>query len=394
MAHKNKIVFIITDFGSFENFISELCLFMVHQCHFDITVICSPKKVIDFEDKFDYKNESIKFNFVEIPRGFNIVKQLKASHKINQIINEVNPDLVHAHFTTGIFTTILLKKVNVEIWGTFHGLGFVVSKGLKKIVFYLIEILCFSRIDRIVVLNNEDFKNIPTRYLKKVFKQTSFGLGCNLNIFDRSNYSDKYKKELKKKLYAKKAFILAFTGRYVSFKGFDIVARTFLCLAAAYPNQFKIMLIGGLDSIHPTGLSKEEEDRFFKHKDVINIGFTNKVSDYLSIADLFFFPSTKEGIPISITEALAMGIPVLTFNSRGCNELVTHAYNGYLVNPSAEKSQIQKEFFKKIVYLYSNPSLLAELSSTALKNRDSLSRQNYINENIQWYKRKLSLEDE
>jgi glycosyltransferase involved in cell wall biosynthesis len=393
MAHKNKIVFIITDFGSFENFISELCLFLVHQYHFDITVVCSQNKVIDFEDKFVYKNECIKFRFVEIPRGFNIFKQLNASHKINQIINEVNPDLVHAHFTTGIFTTILFKKVKVEIWGTFHGLGFVVTKGLKKVLFYFIEIFCFSRVDRIVVLNNEDFKKIPTRYLKKAVKQISLGLGCNLNIFDRTNYSDRYISELKKKFYSEKAFVLAFTGRYVSFKGFDIVARTFLCLVAAYPNQFKIMLIGGLDSIHATGLSKEEEERFFKHKDVINIGFTNKVSDYLIIADLFFLPSMKEGIPISITEALAMGIPVITFNARGCNELVVDNYNGYLVNPSRNNMRNVKELFQQIITLFNNSELRSSFAKNAIMGRGKLARENFINENVDWYKTKFNLND-
>ena len=186
---------------------------------------------------------------------------------------------------------------------------------------------------------------------------------------------------------------MAFTGRFVSFKGFDIVARTFLQLVSAFPGKFKLMLIGGRDTAHSTGLSSEEEEVIFAHKDVINIGFTNKVNDYLVIADLFFFPSIKEGVPICITEALAMGIPVVTFNSRGCNELIIYAHNGYLVNPSDNNGQNEKEFFEHIVHLYNNPSLLTKFSGVALRERDRLSRQNFINENTEWYKTKLTLQD-
>lgn len=393
MARRSKLLFIITDLGSFENFISEQCIFLIQNYQVDISVICSKNKVINFEDKFLYQNDSIRFFFVDIPRGFNFLKQLASSRKINKIIQEIQPDLIHAHFTTAIFTTILLKHTHTEIWGTFHGLGFVVSKGVKKKMFYLVECLCFSRINRIIVLNKEDIKFIPAAYSKKVVKQLSLGLGCNLDLFNRFRYSDTYIKELKNKYSAGNAFILAFTGRFVSFKGFDIVARAFLQLVNTFPGKFKLILIGGRDAAHSTGLSSREEEVIFAHKDVINIGFTNKVNDFLVIANLFFFPSIKEGIPISITEALAMGIPAVTFNSRGCNELITNGYNGYLVSPSDDNRQNEKEFIEHIVHLYNNPYLLAEFSEAALRDRDRLSRENFINENTEWYKTKLSHQD-
>ncbi len=394
MVSRSKLLFIITDFGSFENFISEQCIFLNQNYQVDISVICSRNKVINFEDKFLFQNQSIRFFFVNIPRGFNVLKQLKASREINNIIQEIKPDLIHAHFTTGIFTTILLKKFQFEIWGTFHGLGFVVSKGLKKKVFQLVESLCFIRLNRIILLNKEDVDNIPSVFSKKVIKQESLGLGCDLSLFDRSKYNDEYIMNQRIKYSAVNSFILAFTGRFVGFKGFDIVVRTFLQLEKKFPGKFKLMLVGGIDPAHKTGLTSKEEEIIFAHNGVINIGFTNKVHDYLVIADLFFFPSIKEGIPICITEALAMGVPTITFNSRGCNQLIKNLQNGYLVNPSDDNCQIEKEFFDHIIHLYKTPSLLAKFSETALRERDHLSRQNFIIENTEWYKKKLLLKDE
>ena len=88
-----------------------------------------------------------------------------------------------------------------------------------------------------------------------------------------------------------------------------------------------------------------------------------------------------------------MGIPAVTFNSRGCNELITNGYNGYLVSPSDDNRQNEKEFIEHIVHLYNNPYLLAEFSEAALRDRDRLSRENFINENTEWYKTKLSHQD-
>jgi glycosyltransferase involved in cell wall biosynthesis len=394
MVHKSKLVFVITDLGSFENFISEQCVFLTQHYQVDISVICSKNKVINFEDKFLDQNESIRFFFVDIPRGFNIFKHLIASRKINKIIQLIQPDLIHAHFTTSIFTTILLKNTSAEIWGTFHGLGFVVTKGFKKKIFYLVESLCFSRLNRIILLNKEDVESIPLAYSQKVIKQKSLGLGCDLSLFDRSKYNDEYIMNQKIKYSAVNSFVMAFTGRFVSFKGFDIVVRTFLQLEKRFPGKFKLMLIGGIDPAHKTGLTSKEEEIIFDHNGVINIGFTNKVHDYLIIADLFFFPSIKEGIPICITEALAMGVPALTFNSRGCNQLIINLQNGYLVNPSNDNNQIEKEFFDHIIHLYENPSLLAKFSETALRKRNRLSRENFIIENTEWYKKKLLFKDE
>ena len=382
---KVKIVFIIADFGSYENFIAELSLRMIEEYGFLVTVICAENKVINFKNKFIYEKEDLKFRFIEMPRGFNLLKQIKGSRQINKIIEEENPDIVHAHFTTSIFTTVLLKKRNIDILGTFHGLGFVATKGIKKVLLYLIEIFCFFRLKKIIVLNTIDFSSIPKIFQSKRIKQKSLGLGCNLKLFDRNRFSYSYIRERKKELDLEDTFVIAFTGRYVDFKGFDIVAKTFMRLASEGEYRIKLILIGGKDAIHKTGLGIEEEKSFFKNKDVLDIGFTNKVESYLVLSDLFFFPSSKEGIPISITEALAMGIPVLTYNSRGCNDLVSNGYNGILVDPSLNMGKDIDKFCQIIKSGIRNRKMLIRMSARSLDKRERLSRENFINENISWY---------
>jgi glycosyltransferase involved in cell wall biosynthesis len=385
-GRKSKIILIITDFGSFNNFLSELAIQMVKGNNFDVIVICSPDKVINFDDKFNYLTSGIKFYYVKIPRNFNIIEQIIFSRRINRIINSEKPEIIHAHFMTAIFTTVLCKNSSTQIWGTFHGLGSTISVGIKKLVLQVIEYFCFTRLGKIIILNRSDLQGIPGRFHNIVHIPAYHGLGCDLERFNSNKYTSEERHALRKEFKIMDHFVLAFTGRYVYFKGFDIVAKLFMLLCEKFPDTYKILLIGGKDPIHRTGLTRREESLFFKHPDVINIGFTKNVEKFLSLADLFVFPSKKEGIPVCISEALAMGIPVVTFNSRGCNDLVRNSFNGVLIESSQNRKEEIYNFFLSVVNLTLNKDNYQILKKNILEQRKELSREKFITDQINLYK--------
>ena len=47
--------------------------------------------------------------------------------------------------------------------------------------------------------------------------------------------------------------------------------------------------------------------------------------------------SYNEGLPISILEAMSMGLPVISTNRSGIPETVDVGYNGILINPDSEE---------------------------------------------------------
>jgi len=53
-----------------------------------------------------------------------------------------------------------------------------------------------------------------------------------------------------------------------------------------------------------------------------------------STADIFILPSRREGIPVSVMEAMAVGLPVIAPRVTGLPELVNHDQNGWLVGPN------------------------------------------------------------
>jgi glycosyltransferase involved in cell wall biosynthesis len=70
--------------------------------------------------------------------------------------------------------------------------------------------------------------------------------------------------------------------------------------------------------------------------EVCFLGFLseNEIIDELQRSDLFLLPSFVEGLPVSVMEAMAIGVPVIATNIAGTSELVQNGETGLLIRPS------------------------------------------------------------
>ena len=71
--------------------------------------------------------------------------------------------------------------------------------------------------------------------------------------------------------------------------------------------------------------------------------------------------SKIESFGITYIEALAANIPIITFNSKGVNEIVSDNYNGYILESN-------DQMIKKIMELYQNPSQISEIRKNLLSS--------------------------
>ncbi len=65
------------------------------------------------------------------------------------------------------------------------------------------------------------------------------------------------------------------------------------------------------------------------------------VEAFYKMADLFVFPSLREGLPVSVIEAMAAGLPVICTRIRGSADLVTEGRNGCFIEVDRPDSIIQ-----------------------------------------------------
>jgi len=61
------------------------------------------------------------------------------------------------------------------------------------------------------------------------------------------------------------------------------------------------------------------------------LGWVEDIENILLKIDILCLPSYREGLPKSLLEGAAMGLPLVTTNTVGCREVVSDGKNGYLV---------------------------------------------------------------
>ena len=86
------------------------------------------------------------------------------------------------------------------------------------------------------------------------------------------------------------------------------------------------------------------DEEFFPHNDLIKVYKNNHI--YVNLARI-------ESFGVTIIEALASGLPVITFNTKGGNELIKNDYNGIIVkNISPEQIVNAIDQYYKDIILY------------------------------------------
>ena len=86
------------------------------------------------------------------------------------------------------------------------------------------------------------------------------------------------------------------------------------------------------------------------------------VLNILSNARMYISTSRYEGMPYSVIESLALGIPCVVSNCDGNKDLIVSGYNGYVIT-----SQDPRDYAAKIIALLSNETLQEQFSANAKK---------------------------
>jgi len=119
---------------------------------------------------------------------------------------------------------------------------------------------------------------------------------------------------------------ILFTGRVVYQKGLDLLVKA---LSFLKDLTWGMTIVGDGPYIEELQSLVRDLDL---HKRVEFVGWVGKndILQYYQDATLFVFPSRHEGMPNSVLEAMAMGLPVVASDIAGNRELVQHQETGFL----------------------------------------------------------------
>ncbi len=125
---------------------------------------------------------------------------------------------------------------------------------------------------------------------------------------------------------------LLYVGRLASEKGIPVLIESLAGLKQQ-GYEFELVLVG--DGPERTSLEEIVKATGLGDR-VIFAGYLDQaaVARYLRESDVLVLPSFAEGVPVSLMEAMALGVPVISTYVGGIVELVEPGVNGQLVFPS------------------------------------------------------------
>jgi len=308
----------------------------------------------------------------------NLIHSKKSEEIVNAKINSVKPDIVHIHNFFPLWTPSILDaciKNKMPVVMTLHNYRLVCAsanlyrngricelcpqKGLRHALYYgcyqdsFIKTLpvtnllfnfkkkkLWSKIDKLIAL---------TEFAKKKFIE--FGIPEN-KLTVKPNFIDESKK-VENFNPAKEEFIL-YIGRLNREKGIETLIKAWEKI------DFKLKIFGD-------GPLKEKIEKIVSNNKKIELnGFipNTEISEKMSQAKFLIFPSEwYEGFSITLLEAFANKLPVLSSDIGSMKEIINDNINGVLF-----KSGDTQDLVNKINKMIMNPELLDTLKEKAYEN--------------------------
>lgn len=301
----------------------------------------------------------VKFYDSNTFRSITAFKDNKVAYKnLCKRLSEGGFDAIHCNTPIGgLVGRYAAKKYKLrKVIYTAHGFHFYKGAPLfNRTVLKWAEKHMAKWTDAIITMNKEDYEAAKKFKLKKGGKvYFVHGVGVDTALYQKSSEMRAQKRaELN---LADEDIMLISMG--------DLIPRK------NYPAAIKAIAKTGQKNLHyficGRGAELENLQNLAKEvgvEDQIHfLGFRTDIKDLLQAADVFLFTTRQEGLPRSMMEAMAMGIPCVASNIRGNVDLIEDGVGGFLSNPDDVDG-----FAKAIATLANDKELREKISANNLE---------------------------
>ncbi|MDN3595022.1 glycosyltransferase family 4 protein [Zunongwangia endophytica] len=200
------------------------------------------------------------------------------------------------------------------------------------------------------------FQNIaPSNFLKSEFEKRNFNRICLIpNSIDLQNYPYKLRKDFRPKL----LWVRRFQYRYNPKMALEVLEL----LSTKYSDA-ELCMVG------PEKDGSMQDCRRLAKKKNLKVKFTDKLKklEWAALSkdfDFFINTTTIDNTPLSVIEAMSLGLPIISTNVGGMPNLITHTRDGILV-PSGDAQEMVSEISKIIEDPMTGESLASNARSKA-----------------------------
>lgn len=289
--------------------------------------------IIAFDDEYKEEIGKLNVNFYcikEENRGVNPLKILSLKGKYKKLIKKINPDIVFTFMLKpNTFGVLAAKEVGIKnIYSMVEGVGDVfVNNGLKwQIIRFVVCKLykkAFKLSKKVFFLNNDDKAEFIERKLVQERQgEVIHGIGVDLERFAFKPVKND------------RTFLMV--ARMLETKGVYEYCKCARFVKQKYPDAvFNYLGVEG--TVKLSDIQEYIDDGSIKY-----LGTTKDVRPHLENCLVLLLPSYREGMPMSIMEAEAVGRVIITTNNVGCRETVIDGHNGFLVAQKDYEAMAEK----------------------------------------------------
>jgi glycosyltransferase involved in cell wall biosynthesis len=305
----------------------------------NITDDMFPPKRLNTKVKLISLDKKEGFDYSIVPKLFRLFCSLK-------------PDVVHCHLDSTVqyvyIVTFFYKKC--KYLQTIHC---KLDTDKKRVFNNFRRFPFFSQKFTNVCISKTIFQEFSASYPKFKFVHIDNGI----NKMEPSREIQNINIEVDKLRKNKEKIFIAI-GRFSYEKNFPMLARVFKRLDEN--NYNVILIIIGGDPIKEK--NEIEHVNKIKSNNTYLLGQRSNIADYLLNADALVMSSRFEGMPITVLEAMSIGLPVISTPAGGVVDLIKNGINGFIADSIEEN-----DFFVSMkMFLDSNDKLIKTIRENNL----------------------------
>lgn len=331
MAKNSKKALIITTVSGFLPQFELSDVSILQELGFEAHYASNFKQPV-YKKSCNYSELGIQTHPIPIQKSpLSVLENFLAFLQLRKLIAENDFALIHCHNPMGgvlaRIATIGLKGRRPWLIYTAHGFHFYKGASLWNwICYYTAERILAHQTDCLITINHEDYRCAKRFRLRKDgFVACIPGVGVDITRFQTGGG-----RLTRQQLHIpEQALFILSVGELNENKNHIAILKAMKQLKD--PSIF-YGICGTGSPLYRQALLDLAKEWGLENQFQI-FGYQEHIEDYLHLADVFAFPSYREGLGIAALEAMAAGCPLITADNRGTREFMIDGYTGIMVAP-------------------------------------------------------------